>query len=76
MDWILWLEGILIIRDEVDVLNDVRKIVDGMRWDIKLMDYEDGFFVLEKIFYVVKQYWVVGDDVNNQLLFVDSSEEE
>ena len=76
MDRILRPEGIVIIRDEVDVLNDVRKIADGMRWDTKLMDHEDGPLVPEKILYAVKQYWVAGDDANNQSSSADSSEEE
>ncbi|XP_044504218.1 probable methyltransferase PMT14 [Mangifera indica] len=58
MDRILRPEGAVIIRDEVDVLNKVRKIVGGMRWDSKLMDHEDGPLVPEKILIAVKQYWV------------------
>lgn len=77
MDRILRPEGIVIIRDEVDVLNDVRKIADGMRWDTKLMDHEDGPLVPEKILYAVKQYWVAGgDDANSQASSADSSGEE
>ncbi|XP_010529126.1 PREDICTED: probable methyltransferase PMT14 [Tarenaya hassleriana] len=60
MDRILRPEGTVIFRDEVDVLNDVRKIADGMRWDTKLMDHEDGPLVPEKILVAVKQYWVAG----------------
>ncbi|CAM8985215.1 unnamed protein product [Rhodiola kirilowii] len=57
MDRILRPEGAVILRDEVNVLNTVRKIAGGMRWDIKLMDHEDGPLVPEKIFVAVKQYW-------------------
>ncbi|CAN6547212.1 unnamed protein product [Malus baccata var. baccata] len=60
MDRILRPEGTVILRDEVDVLNKVRKIVGGMRWDAKIMDHEDGPLVPEKILVVVKQYWVAG----------------
>ncbi|VVA38819.1 PREDICTED: probable methyltransferase [Prunus dulcis] len=60
MDRILRPEGAVIFRDEVDVLNKVRKIVGGMRWDAKIMDHEDGPLVPEKILVVVKQYWVAG----------------
>lgn len=60
MDRILRPEGTVIFRDEVDVLNKVRKIVGGMRWDAKIMDHEDGPLVPEKILVVVKQYWVAG----------------
>jgi hypothetical protein len=58
MDRILRPEGALILRDEVDVLNKVKKIAGGMRWNIKLMDHEDGPLVPEKILVAVKQYWV------------------
>uniref|UniRef100_UPI001300709B hypothetical protein n=1 Tax=Homoserinimonas sp. OAct 916 TaxID=2211450 RepID=UPI001300709B len=49
-----------ILRDEVDVMNKVKKIASGMRWDVKLMDHEDGPLVPEKIMVAVKQYWVAG----------------
>lgn len=58
MDRILRPEGAVIIRDEVDVLNKVRKIVGGMRWDAKMMDHEDGPLVPQKILVAVKEYWV------------------
>jgi len=74
-DRILRPEGIVIFRDEVDVLNDVRKIVDGMRWDTKLMDHEDGPLVPEKILVATKQYWVAGDDGNNSPSSSNSEEE-
>ncbi|XP_021811768.1 probable methyltransferase PMT14 [Prunus avium] len=60
MDRILRPEGAVIFRDEVDVLNKVRKIVGGMRWDAKIVDHEDGPLVPEKVLVVVKQYWVAG----------------
>jgi len=60
MDRILRPEGTVIFRDEVDVLNKVRKIARGMRWDIRMIDHEDGPLVTEKIMVAVKQYWVVG----------------
>ncbi|CAL5396260.1 unnamed protein product [Camellia sinensis] len=62
MDRILRPEGAVIIRDEVDVLIKVKKIVGGMRWDTKLMDHEDGPLVPEKILVAVKQYWVTGEN--------------
>ncbi|KAG6788670.1 hypothetical protein POTOM_004747 [Populus tomentosa] len=60
MDRILRPEGTVIVRDEVDVLNKVKKITGGMRWDTKMMDHEDGPLVPEKILVAVKQYWVGG----------------
>lgn len=58
MDRILRPEGAVILRDEVDVLNKVRKAVTGMRWDAKMLDHEDGPLVPEKILVAVKRYWV------------------
>lgn len=58
MDRILRPEGTVLLRDEVDVLNKVRKIVRGMRWETKLVDHDDGPLVPEKILVAVKQYWV------------------
>lgn len=58
MDRILRPEGAVILRDEVDVLNKVKKIAGGMRWDVKLMDHEDGPLVPEKILVAAKRYWV------------------
>ncbi|KAL7594385.1 probable methyltransferase PMT14 [Lactuca sativa] len=58
MDRILRPEGLVILRDEVDVLTKVMKITAGMRWDVKLLDHEEGPFVPKKIFVAYKQYWV------------------
>ena len=60
MDRRLRPEGAVILRDEVDVMNKVKKIAGGMRWTIRLMDHEDGPLVPEKILVAVKQYWVGG----------------
>lgn len=60
MDRILRPEGTVIFRDEVDVINKVRKIAGGMRWDTKMTDHEDGPLVPQKILVAVKQYWVGG----------------
>ncbi|XP_031261519.1 probable methyltransferase PMT2 [Pistacia vera] len=60
MDRILRPEGAVIIRDEVDAIIKVKKIVGGMRWDTKMVDHEDGPLVPEKILVAVKQYWVAG----------------
>ncbi|XP_047340811.1 probable methyltransferase PMT14 [Impatiens glandulifera] len=58
MDRILRPEGTVIFRDEVDVLNKAKKIAEGMRWEMKLIDHEDGPMVPEKIMVAYKQYWV------------------
>ncbi|XP_078444167.1 S-adenosyl-L-methionine-dependent methyltransferases superfamily protein [Wolffia australiana] len=62
MDRILRPEGAVIFRDEVDVLVNVKKLVDGMRWDTKMLDHEDGPLVPEKILIAVKRYWVAGSN--------------
>lgn len=62
MDRILRPEGMVIFRDEVDVVNKVMKIAGGMRWDTKMVDHEDGPLVPEKILIAVKQYWVVASN--------------
>ena len=59
MDRILRPKGAVIIRDEVDVLVKVKKIVAGMRWDTRMADHEDGPLVSETILFAVKQYWTV-----------------
>ncbi|KAM7255944.1 hypothetical protein ACFE04_011685 [Oxalis oulophora] len=61
MDRILRPEGVVIFRDAVDVLNKVKLITKGMRWDTKMMDHEDGPFVPKKILVATKQYWVGGE---------------
>jgi hypothetical protein len=61
MDRILRPEGAVIFRDKVDVLIKVKRIVQGMRWNTKMVDHEDGPLVPEKILFAVKQYWVAGD---------------
>ena len=66
MDRILRPEGAVLIRDEVDALNKVRKTVGRMRWDAKLMDHEDGPLVPQKILVAVKQYWVGQNSTSNE----------
>lgn len=62
MDRILRPEGAVIIRDNVNVLIQVRKLAKGMRWKTQMVDHEDGPRVSEKVLFAVKQYWVVGDN--------------
>ncbi|KZV14838.1 hypothetical protein F511_40769 [Dorcoceras hygrometricum] len=65
MDRILRPEGAVILRDEVDVLVKVKKIIAGIKWDFKMIDHEDGPLVPEKILVAVKQYWV-GNSTSTQ----------
>lgn len=62
MDRILRPEGAVIIRDQADVLNKVKRIASGMRWKLKMVDHEDGPLIPEKILFAVKQYWVAGEN--------------
>lgn len=62
MDRILRPEGMVIFRDEVEVVNKVMQISKGMRWDVKMVDHEDGPLVPQKILIAVKQYWVASSN--------------
>ncbi|KAH7653684.1 putative S-adenosyl-L-methionine-dependent methyltransferase protein [Dioscorea alata] len=57
MDRILRPEGTVIFRDTVDVLVNIQKIAQGMRWTCRIMDHESGPFNPEKILFAVKDYW-------------------
>ena len=67
MDRILRPEGTVIIRDQVDVLIKVKKIVGGMRWNTRMVDHEDGPLVSEKILFAVKKYWVASKNNTTSL---------
>lgn len=56
MDRILRPEGSVIIRDGIDVLTKVKRTINGMRWNSKLVDNEDGTLNPEKILVIVKKY--------------------
>ncbi|WOL06268.1 putative methyltransferase PMT15 [Canna indica] len=57
MDRILRPEGMVIIRDDVDLVVKIKSIADRMRWDSRIVDHEDGPLEREKILVVVKTYW-------------------
>ncbi|KAF0930170.1 hypothetical protein E2562_030323 [Oryza meyeriana var. granulata] len=65
MDRILRPEGAVILRDNVEVLNKVRRTVMGMQWKSKLLDHEDGPHIPEKILVSVKKYWVGSEEENS-----------
>ena len=44
--------GTVIIRDHIDVLVKVKRIVDHMRWDGKVLHSENGPFHPEKLLVV------------------------
>ncbi|KAK5819028.1 probable methyltransferase PMT15 [Gossypium arboreum] len=57
MDRVLRPEGGVIIRDDVDVLLKIKKIIDVMQWEGRIADHEKGPHEREKILFAVKQYW-------------------
>lgn len=57
MDRVLRPEGSFILRDDVDVLVKVKRIIDSMNYDSQIVDHEDGPLVREKLLFAVKSYW-------------------
>lgn len=57
MDRIVRPEGSVIIRDDVDVLIKVKRITDGLQWESRIVDHEDGPLQREKLLFAVKTYW-------------------
>lgn len=57
MDRLLRPEGSVIIRDDVDTLVKIKSLTDGMQWDGRIADHEEGPHHRQKILFAVKQYW-------------------
>lgn len=57
MDRVLRPEGSFILRDDVDMLVKVKRIIDAMNYDSQIVDHEDGPLVREKLLFAVKSYW-------------------
>ncbi|XP_052194747.1 probable methyltransferase PMT15 [Diospyros lotus] len=57
MDRILRPQGSVIIRDDVDVIENVKSIADGLQWQSRMIDSEGGPLHREKILFAVKMYW-------------------
>lgn len=57
MDRILRPEGSVIIREDVDTLVEVKRIVDGLNWYSVIVDHEDGPMEREKLLFAEKKYW-------------------
>ncbi|KAI3432091.1 Methyltransferase [Psidium guajava] len=57
MDRVLRPEGSFILRDDVDVLVKVKRIIDSMNYDSQIVDHEDGPLLREKLLFAVKSYW-------------------
>ncbi|PNX61991.1 putative methyltransferase PMT15-like protein [Trifolium pratense] len=66
MDRILRPQGSVILRDDVDVLLKVKRIVDAMQWDARIADHEKGPHQREKILIAVKKYWTAAAPEQNQ----------
>ncbi|XP_041008042.1 probable methyltransferase PMT16 [Juglans microcarpa x Juglans regia] len=57
MDRILRPEGSVILRDDVDMVIKMKSIADGLEWDSRIVDHEDGPHEREKLLVAVKKYW-------------------
>ncbi|XP_078432330.1 putative methyltransferase PMT17 [Wolffia australiana] len=57
MDRILRPEGLVVLRDDVDVLVKVQATAETMRWKSRIVDHETGPFNPQKILVAVKTYW-------------------
>ncbi|KAI4378134.1 hypothetical protein MLD38_015659 [Melastoma candidum] len=57
MDRILRPEGSVIIRDDVDILVKVKRLMDRMDYDSQIIDHEDGPLIRQKLLFAVKSYW-------------------
>ncbi|KAF7852371.1 hypothetical protein BT93_L0923 [Corymbia citriodora subsp. variegata] len=65
MDRVLRPEGSFILRDDVDVLVKVKRIIDAMNYDSQIVDHEDGALVREKLLFAVKSYWTASAPPHN-----------
>lgn len=57
MDRILRPEGSVMFRDDVDLLVQIKKIIDAFQWDSHIVNHEDGPLQREKLLFAVKSYW-------------------
>nr|XP_010934554.3 probable methyltransferase PMT15 [Elaeis guineensis] len=61
MDRILRPEGTVIFRDDVDILVRIKSITDGMSWNSRIVDHEDGPLQREKLLIAVKANWSISN---------------
>lgn len=66
MDRILRPEGSVILRDDVDVLVKLKRMLDGMNYDSQIVDHEDGPLVRQKLLFAVKSYWTAPSTSNHR----------
>ena len=64
MDRILRPEGVVVLREQVEMLVKVQDVAEGMRWRCHIVDHEDGPFNPQKILVAVKTYWTSADVPN------------
>lgn len=57
MDRILRPEGSVIFREDVDILLKIKRVIDGMEWEGRIVDHEDGPHEREKLLFAIKNYW-------------------
>ncbi|XP_030463562.2 probable methyltransferase PMT15 [Syzygium oleosum] len=66
MDRILRPEGSVIVRDDVDALVKLKRMIDGMNYDSQIVDHEDGPLVRQKLLFAVKSYWTAPSPSNHR----------
>ncbi|KAH9604078.1 hypothetical protein KSS87_010418 [Heliosperma pusillum] len=64
MDRILRPQGCVILRDDVDVLTNIKNKLEGMQYKSIIFDHENGPREREKIMVAIKEYWT-SPEVNN-----------
>ena len=57
MDRILRPEGGMIIRDDLDMIVKIMKMLHKMQYTATIVDHEDGPLEREKLLMAKKQYW-------------------
>lgn len=57
MDRILRPTGSVIVRDDVDVVMELKSMAKAVQWETRIEDHEDGPLHREKILFAVKPYW-------------------
>ncbi|XP_074263270.1 putative methyltransferase PMT15 [Silene latifolia] len=68
MDRILRPQGCVILRDDVDVVTNVKNKLEGMQYNCRIVDHENGPIHREKIMVAIKEYWTAPQVINPQQL--------
>lgn len=67
MDRILRSEGGVVFRDDVDMILKIKRVTDGLNWESRIIDHEDGPLHREKLLFAVKLYWAAPAPANSTL---------